>query len=255
MPNYYNMSSIISNEYQPSLFVSGVPEHFTYDDICDRVDDRDWGRVKSVVLLPVSKKVTYGPNVRSVIVHYTFWFRECEPELRDLSRGKYLRLFYNKTEYWKAIAYDPSRQKSKKNSKKPEQKKSETVKPLQHAPVQHTIQSENMKSIINVISSSVDSVEHEDASVLALAKEIMMEALAITEKETPEKSIVRNQQELERIQGLEKNYKARDSDYADISSIPTPDYGDAILPPPRTNRGKITTKKVTIVVQPAQDSC
>ena len=249
MPNYYNMSSIISNEYQPSLFVSGVPEHFTYDDICDRVDDRNWGRVKSVVLLPVSKKVTYGPNVRSVIVHYTFWFRECEPELRDLSRGKYLRLFYNKTEYWKAIAYDPSRQKSKKNSKKPEQKKSETVKPLQPAPVQHAMQSENMKSIINVISSSVDSVEHEDATVLALAKEIMMEALAITEKEPPEKSIDLNQQE------LEKNYKARDSDYADISSIPTPDYGDAILPPPRTNRGKKTTKKVTIVVQPAQNSC
>lgn len=253
------MSSSSSNNYQLSLFVSGVPEHFTYDDVCDCVDDRNWGRVKSVILLPVSKKVTYGPNVRSVIIHYAFWYKECELERRDLSRGNYLRLFYNKTEYWKAVVYDPSRQKLTRMIKKPEPKKSETVKPLQPAPMQHApaqpapkpIQSENMKSIINVISSSVDYVEHEDASVLALAKEIMMEALAIKE----DTSVDPNQQELERIQGLEKNYKARDSDYADISSIPTPDYGDAILPPPRTNRGKKTTKKVTIVVQPAQDSC
>ena len=287
------MSSIISNDYQPSLFVSGVPEHFTYDDICDRVDDRNWGRVKSVILLPVSKKVTYGPNVRSVIIHYKFWFRECEPELRDLSRGKYLRLFYNKTEYWKAVAYDPSRQKIKKpEPKKPYPKKSETVKPLQPAPVvsqhapvvsqhapvvsqhahvvsQHAHstqleqQSENMKSIINVISSSDQSVDHD--AMLALAKEIMMEASAIKE-ETVHQEVDTNQQlaeiqeyeknqELAQIQEYEKNHNRCYLDCVDISSIPTPDYGDAILPPPRTNRGKRTAKKITIVVQPAQDTC
>lgn len=222
----------LSNDYQPSLFVSGVPEHFTYDDICDRIDDRNWGRVKSVVLLPVSKKVAYGPNIRSVIVHYTFWFNECDPERRDLSRGKYLRLFYNKTEYWKAIAYDPTRQKIKRIAKKHNQ-----VKPLQPAPEQ-SIENNNMEAIMNVISSSVGPNDH--IAILELAKEIMTEALTIKEDETKtlQETPVPNQQ-----QELEKKYKPNDLDYANIKSIPPPDYGDAILPPPRTNRGK----KVKIV--------
>jgi hypothetical protein len=244
----------LSNNYQPSLFVSGVPEHFTYDDICDRVDDRNWGRVKSVVLLPVSKKVAYGPNIRSVIVHYTFWFRECEPELRDLSRGKYLRLFYNKTEYWKAVAYDPSRQKIKRMTKKSEPVKSvksepvksepvksepvksEPVKPLQPAPEQ-SIENNNMEAIMNVISNSVGPNDH--ITILELAKEIMTEALTIKEDETK----ILQETTLIKEQDLEKKYKPYDLDCTDIKSIPSPDYGDAILPPPRTNRGK----KVKIV--------
>ena len=229
-----------SNNYQQSLFVSGVPEHFTYDEVCDRIDDRNWGRVKEVILLPVSKKVTYGPNIRSVIIHYTFWYKECELERRDLSRGMYLRLFYNKDEYWKAIAYDPLKQRSKIQTKK-----SETIKVLQRVmPAKKiVVQEEEVQQ-----SEPTQKVDMETANKMAAAiiAEVLAETVTATATTTIE-SVVEPfaDPEVEIVQKQVATWV--DIDNTNINSIKPTDYGESIMPPIKIRRGR-PSKKVTVVV-------
>jgi hypothetical protein len=91
---------------QVSLFVSSVPANVTAGDIWERVAFRRWGVVQDIVLLPVKPNRYMGSEVRNVIVHMYDWFDR--HAMDDVIQGKYLKLYYQSTAYWKAVRYDPA---------------------------------------------------------------------------------------------------------------------------------------------------
>ena len=87
----------IKFESNVSLFIQGVDEMYKYAEILDRVNFCNLGKIRKVVLLPVSKMVIYGPNTRNVIVHFSYWYnnQKSQQELLHLSQGKSISIYYN----------------------------------------------------------------------------------------------------------------------------------------------------------------
>ena len=108
----------MNNQYnpdQPSLFIAGINTRYNKNDIWDRVEYANFGRIRDIVLFPVSN----GRNCRNVIVHFDMW-GDSRGELRNrIKEGKSLKIYYIKGDdrTWEAYEYDPYRQENKKKQK------------------------------------------------------------------------------------------------------------------------------------------
>ena len=114
------MSATTKFNSNASLFIQGVNEMYNLDEIWDRVEFCDLGKIRKVVLLPVSKMEIYGPNTRNVIVHFDYWYnnQKSQQELLLLSQGKPIFIYYNRISEWTVVAYDPKHKKKVKMAKK-----------------------------------------------------------------------------------------------------------------------------------------
>lgn len=146
------MSTIKFNS-NASLFIQGVDEMYNLDEIWDRVEFCDLGKIRKVVLLPVSKMVIYGPNTRNVIIHFDYWYnnQKSQQELLLLSQGKPIFIYYNRVSEWSVVAYDPKHKKKVKmaNKIKDVPVVKNTIKPL-------TVAVENVKTTIVVDDADED---------------------------------------------------------------------------------------------------
>ncbi len=116
----------MTTQSNSTLFIRGVNESYTLDDIWDRIEYFELGQIRKIVLLPVSKMVIYGPNTRNVIVYFDFWYdyKESQYKLSLLLQGKPVYIYYNMISYWTVVAYDA---KHKKIAKIRKQKAKKTV--------------------------------------------------------------------------------------------------------------------------------
>lgn len=144
-----------------SLFIQGVNEMYNHDEIWDRVEFCGLGKIRKVVLLPVSKMVIYGPNTRNVIVYFEYWYnnQKSQQELLLLSQGKSISIYYNRISEWTVVAYDPKHKKNVKTSKKikdPAVVVTNTIKP---------VAVENVKTSIVVDEDDNEPFEEPDYSL------------------------------------------------------------------------------------------
>lgn len=128
----------MTTQSNSTLFIRGVNESYTLDDIWDRIEYFELGQIRKIVLLPVSKMVIYGPNTRNVIVYFDFWYehKESQYKLSLLLQGKSIYIYYNMISYWTVVAYDAKHKKIAKIRKQKAKKTATTVIPA--TPVTYT---------------------------------------------------------------------------------------------------------------------
>jgi len=93
----------------PSLYVIGIEPQYSQRDIWDRVQFQQWGEIERIHVQPVSTNNPTGRPLCRAIVHFRRWYAETDEERTSISKGKYLKCYYNETSYWKTYEYDPSR--------------------------------------------------------------------------------------------------------------------------------------------------
>ena len=108
------------NSEQPSLFIAGISTRYNKADIWDRVDYAGFGRIRDIVLFPVSN----GRNCQNAIVHYDFWADSRGEKRNHIKEGKSLKVYHTKGDdrFWEACEYDPYRQDTKRRHRQQEER-------------------------------------------------------------------------------------------------------------------------------------
>jgi len=95
--------------------VIGINPQFTRSDIWDRVEHQKWGKIENIIVQSPSTNNKDGYPLCRAIIHFQYWYTDDESakHLSDLQRGRFLKVFYNTTAFWKTFNYDPSRNSSR----------------------------------------------------------------------------------------------------------------------------------------------
>ena len=90
--------------HQVCLIVSSVPSNVTAGDIWECVMSHRWGVVLDIELLPIKHTHPNAFGMRNIIIYMYDWFDRYA--LDNVIQGKYLKLYYNQSSFWRTSRYD-----------------------------------------------------------------------------------------------------------------------------------------------------